>query len=445
MARRIRRTNRRSNIRKVRKNTMKRKSMKRNSMKRKSMKRNSMKRKSMKRKSMKRINTKRRTWLSMGGGLGGATPVLTVAQPVQTVLINAVADARGLEQLQARACPPVEQRAIFVGEVAGGDAVVQLKEAVAKASGGVTVVSANCYYGRCVATTDGREEAVDPARTMAAIQALLQAGADVVCMQEICGPPAPEGQGKDDYGEFSKQFPQAAFAPWPEELEKLGATAGVKMIFAPAKNSTMYRLSFGNAIAINTATLNVDEGSVRMQDCLTEPTEEEGHEGRSAVTVVVEPVGGGGKLAVCCTHLTEKVIGKSGKKQCEQLEALLAGTLALPVYAGLPTILCGDFNVNNSREMPRLCAAFCNSSGFLHCHPEFDPYARLADAGFKGGQSYAQEEGSVLATCWNAACVDYNGSRGAVKTLAVGVIDPTHNGFVIADHKWTIGIYKHNI
>ena len=363
------------------------------------------------------------------------------------VLVNAATDAQNLEKLEARGCPPVEQRAIFVGEVAGGDATSQLAKVVAKAeeahsARGITVVTVNCYYGRCVATTDGREEVCDPARTMAAIQALIQAGADVVCMQEVCGPPVPEGQGKDDYGDFTKQFPQAAFAPWTEELEKLGAAAGVKLTYAPAKNSTMYRHSFGNAIAINTATMSFDEASVTVQDCLTEPTEEEGFEGRSAVTVVVEPVGGGGgKLAVCCTHLTEKVVGENGEKQCEQLEALLEGTLSLPAYAGLPTVLCGDFNINNAAEMPAACAAFCNASAFLHSHADFDLYARLADAGFTGGQSYAQQEGVVLDTCWNAACVDYNGCRGAVKPLAFGVIDPTHDGYVIADHKWPVGIY----
>lgn len=61
MGRRIRRTNRRSNLRRVRK-TMKRK----NTMKRKSMKRKTMKRKTMKRNTMRRKNSRR--------SRGGVTP-----------------------------------------------------------------------------------------------------------------------------------------------------------------------------------------------------------------------------------------------------------------------------------------------------------------------------------------------------------------------------------
>ena len=68
MGRRIRRTNRRSNLRRVRKNTMKRKTMKRKTMKRKSMKRTSMKRKTMKRNTMRRKNS-RRNFRRMRGGV----------------------------------------------------------------------------------------------------------------------------------------------------------------------------------------------------------------------------------------------------------------------------------------------------------------------------------------------------------------------------------------
>jgi len=366
------------------------------------------------------------------------------APPV--AVVGASADADLLGKLEARKCAPPAQRALFVTECAGADAVAQLAGVVAAApAGGITIVSANVYYGRCVATTEGREEAVDPAKTMAAIGALIAGGADIVCMQEVVGPLAPEGLGKDDYGDFSQQFPQASFAPWPEELEKFGAQEGMKLVYAPAKGSTMYRHSFGNALVINTATLRVDESSLTVQDCLTEPTEQEGFEGRAAVTAVVEPVGGGAKLAVCCTHLTEKQIGEQGQKQCEMIEALLTGTLADPRYADLPTVLCGDFNINDVGAMPPESAAYCNSSPFLHPHTEHDPYARLASAGFTSAQHYAQQEGTALNTCWNAGIVDYNGSRGAVRPLAVGILDPTHDGHVIADHRWPVAVYTSSL
>ena len=64
MGRRIRRTNRRSNLRRVRKNTMKRKSMKR---------RNTLKRRNNKRNTMRRKNS-RRNFRWMRGGMDGATP-----------------------------------------------------------------------------------------------------------------------------------------------------------------------------------------------------------------------------------------------------------------------------------------------------------------------------------------------------------------------------------
>lgn len=69
MGRRIRRTNRRSNLRRVRKNTMKRKSMKRKSMKR----RNTLKRKSIKRRNtIRRRNTMRGNFRWMRGGMQAA-------------------------------------------------------------------------------------------------------------------------------------------------------------------------------------------------------------------------------------------------------------------------------------------------------------------------------------------------------------------------------------
>ena len=72
MGRRIRRTNRRSNLRKVRK------SMKRKTMKRKTMKRKSMKRKTMKRKTMKRRNNRssRRNFRRMRGAGEDAPSVI---------------------------------------------------------------------------------------------------------------------------------------------------------------------------------------------------------------------------------------------------------------------------------------------------------------------------------------------------------------------------------
>lgn len=357
------------------------------------------------------------------------------------VVVGATSDAALLRKLEARKCAPPAQRAIFVTECARSDVVSQLAAVGAQADG-ITVVSANVYYGRCVALTEGHEEAVDPAKTVAAITALIAGGADVVCLQEVVGPPAPEGQGKDDYGDFSQQFPQATFAPWPEQLERLGAQEGVKLIYAPAQNSTMYRHSFGNALVINTATMRVDESSIVVQGCLTEPTEEEGWEGRAAVTAVIEPVDGGGKLAVCCTHLTEKQIGENGQKQCEMIESLLAGTLSDPRFARLPVVLCGDFNINNVSEMPAESAVFCNSSPFLHPHADYDPYTRLAAAGFTSAQLYAQQEDAALDTCWNAGCVDYNGCRGAARPLAIGILDPTHDGYVLSDHRWPVVVYS---
>ena len=62
---------------------------------------------------------------------------------------------------------------------------------------------------------------------------------------------------------------------------------------------------------------------------------------------MVQPVGGGGKLTVCCTHLTEKVVGEQGQKQSEMIESLLQGTLSDPLFAQHPTVLCGDFNIND--------------------------------------------------------------------------------------------------
>jgi endonuclease/exonuclease/phosphatase family metal-dependent hydrolase len=360
-------------------------------------------------------------------------------------VVRATPDAALLEKLRKRSeCSPIRQREIFVAECAGGDAITQLKEVVATADG-ITVVSANLYYGRCVSATDGAQ-GVDPARTIAAIAAVLENGADVICLQEVPGGAAPEGQGTDAYpdlGDFDKDFPKASFDQWPEELAKLGAQDGVHIIYAPARNSTMYRCSFGNALVINTRTMRVDDSSVVVQDCLTEPTEQESLEGRAGVTAVVEGVGGGGKLGVCCTHLTEKVVGEPGQKQCEQLEALLAGTLSKPQYEGLPMVLCGDFNINNVQQMPAASAEFCKSSEFLHQHEAYDPYKRLSDAGFIGSQEHALKHGGALDTCWNAACVDYNGYKGpGVRPLAVGIIDPTVNGYVLSDHRWPVAVYS---
>lgn len=376
-------------------------------------------------------------WMSPNNAPAGAA---------DTIVVGATPDAELLDKLTRRdKCAPPRQREIFVEECAGKDAIAQLNEVVATADG-ITVVSANVYYGRCVSTDGSQSQVVEPAKTMAAIAGMLENGADVICLQEVPGGVAPEGQGKDAYpdmGSFDKDFPKASFDPWPEELAKLGRQENVEVIYAPARNSTMYRCSFGNALVINTRTVRVDESSIVVQDCLTEPTEQESLEGRAGVTAVVERIVGGGKLGVCCTHLTEKVVGEPGQKQCEQLEALLAGTLSNTQYQGLPMVLCGDFNVNDVLEMPAKGAEFCNASPFLHPHTDYDPYKRLSAAGFTSSQEYARRQGAALDTCWNAGCVDFNGCRGpGVRALAVGVIDPTVDGFVLSDHRWPVAVYS---
>lgn len=338
---------------------------------------------------------------------------------------------------------PKEQRALLVNECAAGDAGSQLK-AVVDAAGqpGITVVSANLYYGQCTVPGDPQTMSVDPARTFAAVEALFAAGADVVCMQEVVGPVDMSLKGgKDSYSvDF---FPKEAFAPWPAETEAFEKRAGVKFIYAAAEESTMYRHSFGNAIAVKTLTLKVVD--LKTQPCLTPPTEVEGFEGRAAVTVVVQPVRGGSMMTVCCTHLTEKKVGENGEKQSEMVDSLLAGALADPKFAPYPTVLCGDFNINNCRGgMPPKSAAWClvEDHPFLHAHTEHDPYDRLQAAGFVSSSDVAVANGSSLYTGWNGGIVDYNGWRNGASPLAMGCVDPTHNGQVVSDHRWPVVVYR---
>ena len=337
---------------------------------------------------------------------------------------------------------PTLQREIFVQECAeSSDAPSQLAEAAMSIGSSknsfVTVVSANCYYGQCTDPIT-KAKSIDPAQTFKAIESLFAAGADVVCMQEMIGEQLPADQGKDVYPfDF---FPKAAFATWPGEAEKFAGNADITYLYAPAKNSAMYRQSFGNAIAINKRTMNVIQ--FHEQPCLTEPTESEAGEGRSAIAVLVEPVLGGGQLVVCCTHLTEQQIGETGQKQCEMIDAILTGVLAEAPFINQPTVICGDMHINNVVDLPLACAEFCYASPFLHPHGDHDPYARLAAAGFKSGQSFAKNTGVVLNTCWNAACVDYIGSRGGAQPLMYGVLDPTCDGKVLSDHRWPVGMYK---
>ena len=80
MGRRIRRTNRRSNLRKVRKNTMKRKTMKR----RNTLKRKSMKRRNNKRNTMRRRNTMRDNFRWMRGGSFGKNVIVSMGKLVDS-------------------------------------------------------------------------------------------------------------------------------------------------------------------------------------------------------------------------------------------------------------------------------------------------------------------------------------------------------------------------
>ena len=106
-------------------------------------------------------------------------------------------------------------------------------------------------------------------------------------------------------------------------------------------------------------------------------------------------------------------------------------------------VLCGDFNINNVQQMPAESAKFCKSSAFLHPHEAYDPYKRLSDAGFISSQEHALKQGAALDTCWNAACVDFNGYKGpGLRPLAVGVVDPTVDGFVLSDHRWSVAVYS---
>ena len=92
MGRRIRRTNRRSNLRRVRKNTMKRKSMKRKTMKRKTMKRrNTLKRRNNKRNTMRRKNSRRNfRWMRGGMQAAPAAPAAPTAVSLDTYDQNGI-------------------------------------------------------------------------------------------------------------------------------------------------------------------------------------------------------------------------------------------------------------------------------------------------------------------------------------------------------------------
>jgi endonuclease/exonuclease/phosphatase family metal-dependent hydrolase len=336
--------------------------------------------------------------------------------PAPGVVVVCGASAEGaLQRLQRRdrKAPPA-QREIFVEEAAaGGEAASQLGEILSAASaapGGegtkLTVVSCNVYYGQCV-TPASKAKAIDPRRTLRAIEALFDAGADVVCLQEVVGGPAPEGLGKDEYGfDF---FPKEDFAAWPTAIEEFRERlrGRVEWVWAPAQNSTMYRYSFGNAVVVRVDKGLQLAGAPRLSPKLTEPTEAEKGEGRSAALVTLQREGREA-VAICCTHLTEQVIGEPGQKQMEMLAALLqageglagsaleGGVLALT--GDTPTILCGDFNINNVQEQPTPSQDWCMKSPFLHAHADHDPYALLSKHGFRGAQFYAQQQDLVLAT-----------------------------------------------
>lgn len=145
------------------------------------------------------------------------------------------------------------------------------------------------------------------------------------------------------------------------------------------------------------------------------------------------------EFVVCGTHLTEKVVGKAGQRQKKMVEALLK--ICDEEYPLTPTILTGDFNINNVKDLPDEVLEFCKGNPFIHPHDEHNLYDSLTAAGFTSAQAIANTRGLTLPTCWNSCSVDYMGSRG-IPALAVSVLSPKHKGVHISDHGFPIGVYS---
>ena len=54
-------------------------------------------------------------------------------------------------------------------------------------------------------------------------------------------------------------------------------------------------------------------------------------------------------------------------------------------------------------------------------------------------------DGKVLDTCWNGGVVDYIGGRRGAQPVAFTVLNPTHNGSVLSDHRWMAGVYRYPV
>jgi len=125
-------------------------------------------------------------------------------------LLNADPEDVALKLLAKRAgMSPADQRKLFAEECRGES----LADGVARLASfdGLVVASCNIYYCR---VRDGEDkEAIMPAVTFAAIDAMLAAGADVITLNEVVFPDKISGSeadcGKDEYAfEF---FPQRDF------------------------------------------------------------------------------------------------------------------------------------------------------------------------------------------------------------------------------------------
>ena len=371
-----------------------------------------------------------------------------MSKPIPSIEgLNKAQQPKQLEILTKRTRrSPVDQRSIFCQEFPPGTEIMdelnnsmhQLNISELETSS-FSVISMNAYYGRIQHQGRLGSETIKPTYIMEVVKSMLKSGVDAICLQEVVlGHLEQLKDGKEEYPGW--EFKKEDFDIWKETIEGLIQDAEGKyaIIEGAATPSCMFKNPFGNMVLINTEKFNVKGTTVVPQ--LLEPTPED-PEGRSAIFVeLCHKTNPDKRFVLVNTHLTERQVDAPGQRQALMMNELLKH-LKIFNNQKLPTIICGDFNINDARGLPEEVSAWCLSNPYLHVNEEYDLYKLLRDNGFKTFQEYATKEGITLSTCWNGGVVDCICANG-LKPAVVSVLDPVHQGVIMSDHKFPFVSYN---
>lgn len=317
-------------------------------------------------------------------------------------------------------------------------AVDALAEFAGAHDGEIVAVTQNVQYGQRYNLDTGANAGID---ALATARAVARLGAPIVFLQELCPTKLADGVAPGGAG-YPEAFPPIEeFEPWLAFEQTIADEfPHLKFVYAAARPSSMYNLTFGNGLLIDTRKCEVLDEYARDQ--LLEPVDGD-PEGRSVACAHVKV--DGQHFVVAGLHLTERQPPgyARGERQTNMMRAALNAVEVYALRRGVKhTILGGDFNVNHVSALTFDARELSMKDVYLHPEPGCSPQELASARGYTHSQGAARARGVDLSTGWNGGCIDgVMVSKGLAISDAV-TLAPHHAGGIYSDHRGVAIAFK---